>query len=67
MHTFLQRLSGAIVLAQGTILEDIKARLLGKIFIILFRVTGRAIRRRTLIEDQAPRVQISMTKFLLDP
>ena len=51
MHTFLQRLSGAIVLVQGTILEDIKARLLGKIFIILFRVTGRAIRRRTLIED----------------
>ena len=51
---------------EGAAFEDVKARLLGQISVVLSRATGRAIRRRrALIEDQAPHTAVA--ELLLDP
>ena len=65
-RAFLHRLSGAVALVEGAAFEDVKARLLGQISVVLSRATGRAIRRRrALIEDQAPHTAVA--ELLLDP
>ena len=67
-RAFLHRLSGAVALVEGAALDDVKARLLGQISVVLSRATGRAIRRRrALIEDQAPGVHTAVAELLLDP